>query len=154
MEHARHVFRAALVLMVVIVAVVLGRALLVPKSYGEYGPYRYDNVAEQMNARKPAHAGAQSCSGCHPAEFQKRTAGAHKTVSCEVCHAPLAVHVADGKPTAKMPIDRSFTLCARCHRKIAGRPEKFPQVVLEQHVQGPVEGKVCLDCHDPHTPKM
>jgi hypothetical protein len=40
---------------------------------------------------------------------------------------------------------------------VLGRPEKFPQVVLEQHLSdlgaGPPEGKVCLDCHDPHSPK-
>ena len=53
----------------------------------------------------------------------------------------------------KPPIDRSFTLCARCHRKMAARPPKFPQVDLDQHVNGPVEGKVCLQCHDPHSPK-
>jgi hypothetical protein len=57
-----------------------------------------------------------------------------------------------------MPVDRSYTLCARCHRKVLARPDKFPQVVLEQHLQeqqaaGPVEGKICLDCHDPHSPK-
>jgi len=154
MEHARHVFRALLVLVVGVAAVFLGRGFLVPKSYGLYGHYRYDNVAEQMNIRKPAHGGPQSCAGCHAAQAEKRAAGAHKTVSCEICHAPLAVHVTDGKATAKMPVDRSFTLCARCHRKILGRPEKFPQVVPEQHVQGPLEGRVCLDCHEPHSPKL
>ena len=55
---------------------------------------------------------------------------------------------------ATMAVDRGFALCARCHRKILGRPEQFPQVVLEQHVQGPVQGAVCLDCHDPHSPKL
>jgi hypothetical protein len=70
-----------------------------------------------------------------------------------VCHGPLLRHVASGKVTAKMPTDPSFALCARCHRKIAGRPEKFPQVVLEQHVPVAVEGRVCLECHDPHSPK-
>lgn len=153
MEHARHVFRVALVLVVVIAAVSLGRGLLVPKSYGLYGPYRYDNVAEQMNVRKPAHGGPAACGECHTEEFKKRSAGSHKTVSCEVCHAPLAVHVKDDGSVAAMPVDRSFTLCARCHRKIDGRPAKFPQVDLDQHVSGPVEGKVCLGCHDPHSPK-
>jgi len=66
--------------------------------------------------------------------------------------------VLDGKRTAAMPVDRSFLLCARCHRKVLARPDKFPQVVLEQHLveqqaAGPVEGKICLDCHDPHSPK-
>ncbi len=154
MEHARHVFRALLVLVAGGAVVFLGRGFLVPRSYGLYGHYRYDNVAEQMNAHRPAHGGPQSCAGCHAAQAQKWSSGAHKAVSCEVCHAPLLVHVTDGKATARMPVERSFTLCARCHRKILGRPEKFPQVVLEQHVQGPVEGRVCLDCHEPHFPKL
>jgi hypothetical protein len=152
MEHARHVFRVALVLVAVLAAVFLTRGLLVPKSYGLYGPYRYDNVREQMNIRPPAYAGAAACAECHADEAKKRSAGAHRTVNCEVCHAPLGFHVkADGAIVAP-PIDRSFTLCARCHRKILGRPAKFPQVDLEQHVGGAVEGRVCLQCHDPHSP--
>ncbi len=154
MEHARHVFRVALVLLVVIAAVFLGRGFLVPRSYGTFGPYRADNVAEQMKARPPAHAGAASCTPCHKAKAEARAAGSHKSVSCEVCHAPLLRHVADGKVTGSMPIDKSFTLCARCHRRIQGRPEKFPQVVLEQHVTSKLEGAVCLECHDPHSPKL
>jgi hypothetical protein len=154
MEHARHVFRAFLVLAVIVVAISLGRGFLIPKSFGLYGPYRADNVAEQMAVRTPQHGGVQSCAACHDVQAQKRAAGMHKTVSCEVCHGPLSLHVAAGKRTAPMPVDKSFTLCARCHRKILGRPEKFPQVTLEQHVQGPVQGQVCLDCHDPHSPKL
>ncbi len=159
MEHARHVFRALLVLLVVIVAVSLGRGSLRPKSYGQFGPFRGENVAEQMNVRPPQHGGAASCATCHPAQAQKRSAGRHQAVSCEVCHGPLALHVTGGKRTAAMPMDPSFGLCARCHRKILGRPEKFPQVVLDQHVQEkggslPVQGRACLDCHDPHSPQL
>jgi hypothetical protein len=158
MEHARHVFRASLVLLVVVVAVSLGRGALRPRSYGAYGSYRGDNVAEQMNVRTPQHGGAASCEGCHAQQAQKRAGGRHATVNCEACHAPLAAHVAEGKKTTAMPTDPSFGLCARCHRKILGRPEKFPQVVLEQHVKdqggGAVQGRVCLDCHDPHSPKL
>ena len=158
MEHARHVFRAILLLLAVVVVVSLGRGFLVPDSYGKYGAYRADNVQEQMNVRAPRHGGPASCAACHAKEAGKRAAGGHRSVSCEVCHAPLARHAADGKRTAAMPVDQSYTLCARCHRKVVGRPEKFPQVVLDQHVvekgaSGPVEGKVCLDCHDPHSPK-
>jgi hypothetical protein len=91
---------------------------------------------------------------CHDDRAKVHAAGAHKAVSCEICHGPLGTHVKDGDVVAKMNVDRSFTLCARCHRKILGRPEKFPQVVLSQHVQSPLEGKVCLECHDPHSPKL
>ncbi len=158
MEHARHVFRVIFVLLLALVAFVLGRSWLVPKSFGMYGSYRFDNVAEQAAIRAPVHAGAAACADCHDDKSKKIGAGVHKRVSCEICHGALGIHVKDGDLVAKMPIDRSFTLCARCHRKILGRPEKFPQVVLEQHVQqmGPakLEGKVCLDCHDPHSPKL
>jgi hypothetical protein len=153
MEHARHVFRVLFVLLLAIVVVVLGRTLLVPKSYGMYGPYRYDNVKEQAHARPPLHAGAAACAECHDDRAKTLAGGSHRNVSCEVCHAPLGRHVKDGDVVAEMRVDRSFTLCARCHRKVDGRPEKFPQVVLQQHVQTGLEGKVCLECHDPHSPK-
>ncbi len=153
MEHARHVFRVVLVLIVGLVAVTLARGFLIPKSFGLYGPYRYDNVPEQMNIRVPAHRGAAACGECHDAEFKLRAAGAHKNVSCEICHAPLLMHVKEDGSVEAPPVDRSYMLCARCHRKIDGRPARFPQVVLEQHVNGPVEGNVCITCHNPHSPK-
>ena len=154
MEHARHVFRVALVLVVALVAILIARGFLVPKSYGMYGPYRYDNVVEQMNVRVPAHRGPAACGECHSDQFTQRAAGSHKNVSCEICHVPFAMHVKEDGSVEAPVIDRSYTLCARCHRKIEGRPAKFPQVVLDQHVNGPVEGKVCLGCHDPHSPKL
>jgi hypothetical protein len=159
MESARHVFRVFSLLILVVAVVVLGRSFLVPRSFGAYGPYRFDNVAEQAHARVPQHGGAASCGACHAKRLDVVKAGAHRTVSCEICHAPLAAHVKAGAKTADMRVDASFTMCARCHRRIDGRPAKFPQVVLEQHVSEKgattgVEGKVCLDCHDPHSPKL
>jgi len=154
MEHARHVFRVLFVLLLAIVAIVVGRTLLVPKSYGLYGSYRFDNVAEQASARVPLHGGAVACADCHEDRAKVVSAGSHKSVSCEICHAPLGRHVKDGDVVAKMNVDHSFTLCARCHQKILGRPEPFPQVVLSQHVKSKLEGKVCLECHDPHSPKL
>ena len=154
MEHARHVFRVVFVLLLALVAFVLGRSLLVPKSYAMYGPYRFDNVAEQARARPPLHGGAASCAACHADRAKKVAAGVHAHVSCEICHAPLGLHVRDGARVAAMRVDRSYGLCARCHRKLDGRPAKFPQVVLEQHVQGALGADACLDCHDPHSPKL
>ena len=154
MEHARHVFRVLFVLLVAVVGIVLVRSFLVPASYGLYGPYRFDNVAEQAAIRPPLHGGAVACGECHEDRSKAVAAGVHRTVSCEVCHAPLGRHVKGGDVVAPMAVDRSFTLCARCHRKIDGRPTAFPQVVLEQHVQGGLEGRVCLECHDPHSPKL
>lgn len=159
MEHARHVLRALSFLLLAVIVFVVGRTALVPRSYGLYGPYRHDNVAEQAGARPPLHRGAAACAECHDDRAKALAGGAHARVSCEVCHGPAGRHVADGEVIAAMNVDRSFTLCSRCHRRILGRPEKFPQVVLEQHLhdQGAssrLEGKVCLECHDPHSPKL
>ncbi|HEX9401471.1 MAG TPA: cytochrome C [Anaeromyxobacter sp.] len=154
MEHARHVFRVVLVLLLLVIAVVIGRSFLIPRSFGTYGNYRFDNVAEQAAARPPLHAGAKSCADCHDDRYVAVGKGRHAKVSCEVCHAPLGKHVKDGDVVAKMPIDRSVRLCAYCHRKIDGRPAGFPQIVLEKHVDGGLGAKGCLDCHDPHSPKL
>ena len=153
MEHGKHVFRIVILVAVLLAVVLLARGFLVPKTYGLYGRYRGANVAQQMDARPVLHGGAAACAECHSDQAGKRASGAHKSVSCEICHAPLGAHVLADGSVVKPPIDRSFTLCARCHRKVAARPAGFPQVDLDQHVNGPVEGKVCLECHDPHSPK-
>jgi hypothetical protein len=154
MEHGRHVFRVAFVLLVGLVVVVIGRSFLIPRSYGLYGDYRFDNVAEQANARPPLHGGARSCGDCHDERLAALAKGTHARVSCEVCHAPLGRHVKDGDVVAKMPVDRSFRLCTRCHAKIEGRPAGFPQVVVQQHVKGSLGADGCLECHDAHSPKL
>jgi hypothetical protein len=156
MEHARHVFRVLLVLLLVLIVVVVGRSFLVPKSFGTYGHYRYDNVAEQMAARPALHGGARSCAGCHAERAKAVAGGAHVKVSCEVCHGPLGSHVKDGKviQAAAVAIDRTPKLCEYCHAKIDGRPAKFPQVVVHKHVDGGIGPKGCLECHDPHSPKL
>ena len=154
MEHARHVFRVHHVLLLVLVVVVVGRSFLIPRSFGMYGNYRYDNVQEQMEVRAPVHGGARSCADCHDDRFQAVGKGSHAKVSCEVCHGPLGRHVKEGDVVAKMAIERSPKLCGYCHRKIDGRPPKFPQVVFEKHVDGGLGPKGCLECHDPHSPKL
>lgn len=154
MEHARHVFRVSLVLLVGVIVVVIGRSFLIPRSFGLYGNYRFDNVAEQANVRSPLHGGARSCADCHDDRSAAIAKGTHARVSCEVCHAPLGKHVKDGDVIAKMPVDPSVRLCSYCHLKIAGRPAKFPQISIEQHVEGGLGDRGCLDCHDPHSPKL
>ncbi len=156
MEHSRHVIRVIALFVVLLAAMFIGRTFLVPESYGMYGSYRFANVAEQANARPPLHGGAESCAPCHEKQWKIRDDGGHKVVSCEVCHGPLGKHVAEGKKIADMPIERSWTLCALCHNKIAGRPATFPQKDVEQHIRGKgkakLEGAVCFECHEPHAP--
>ena len=150
----KHIFRVFLLLILFVVVLVLGRLAFVPKSWGKYGWYRGDNVAEQRD--KPVmHGGDDSCKNCHAAQFETHHAGKHANVRCEVCHAPLAAHVKDNKKAAPMPFDRSRNLCLRCHQQLLARPASFPQVQPRQHVEqngGDWGEQVCLQCHQPHSP--
>ena len=159
MEHARHVLRVVFLLILVVVGFTLFRSFVVPSSYGMYGPYRFDDVAEQR-AKPVIHRGSASCKGCHPKQWTLREDGEmHMKVSCEVCHGPLTGHATGDKKDVDnklkdMPMDKTWALCARCHRKLDGRPKDFPQVNLddEKHTKGEkIEGSVCKGCHDPHS---
>ena len=155
MEHARHVFRVVLVLLL---GLIVGRdRALVPH------PALVRDL-RQLPVRQRGRAGRGAAAAPRRRAVVRRlprrsatprsARARHATVSCEVCHAPLGKHVQDGDVVAKMPVDRSVRLCAYCHRKLDGRPAKFPQIVLEKHVDGGLGPKGCLDCHDPHSPKL
>jgi hypothetical protein len=154
LRHAKHIFRVFLLLIVGVVALILGRDLLIPPTFGEYGHFRGSNVAEQSG--KPVrHGGDRSCQSCHAEQFETHESGAHKPVHCELCHAPVAVHAAGGKKIATMPIRKSADLCISCHERMEARPASQPQVQPKQHVleQGSEPSpESCFDCHDPHSP--
>jgi hypothetical protein len=154
-EHKKHVFRVFLLLGAVVAAGLVARVLAVPASFGRYGFYRADNLAEQA-AREVRHGGDAACGGCHAARKTQHDGGAHRPVPCEDCHDALATHVRDGKRVAEMRRTRSVTkLCARCHRDLAARRESFPRVNIEKHVAdrgAVVSDTVCFDCHNPHDP--
>jgi hypothetical protein len=154
--HAKHVFRAAILLLAVLVAMVLGRSLFVPETWGEFGRYRGAAVTEYRN--KPVrHGGDESCEMCHDVEYAAHAAGVHASVKCELCHGPVALHVdlEQGEVVAEMPIRKSRDLCELCHRRLAARPADFPQVDVREHVLengGEMTPDACFDCHDPHSP--
>ena len=50
LTHTKHVFRAAILLLAVLVAMVLGRSLFVPKTWGEFGRYRGAAVTDFRRA--------------------------------------------------------------------------------------------------------
>jgi hypothetical protein len=152
--HAKHIVRAAVLLVVGVVVLVLGRSLFVPSSWGQYGAYRGANRFEQM-AVPVRHGGNTSCAECHPDEYDTVTSGSHHTLACEGCHAPLASHVADDELVADMPIRRSVGLCLNCHQELEGRPAAQPQINAAQHVEeqgGELTEDACFDCHEAHSP--
>lgn len=142
---AGHLFRLALLYLCGTLAFLALRSFAVPRSFGEYGHYRGNAIAEI--AAHPLHfAGHQTCETCHADIAQTKSSGKHAHVNCEACHGPLAKHADDpsidpGKPDTAV-------LCARCHAASAARPASFPQVDVEQHSGG----VPCNTCHQPHNP--
>lgn len=154
MEHAKHIIRAVLLLVLAAVAFVLVRHFLYPKSFGVHGHYRFDSVAEYA-AQIPAHGAPDACADCHDEEAEVKADGKHASVSCEVCHGPLRTHVEEDAKVAAMPVSRSHELCGVCHRRLVARRDGFPQVVFIDHVKergAEMTEAVCLECHDAHSP--
>jgi len=154
MEHAKHIVRAVLILVVVATTFVFVRSLATPRSFGMYGAYRFDSVAEYA-AAEPVHGAPGACAECHEEQTKALSGGKHASVSCEVCHAPLAGHVTNGEQVGPMPVRRSFSLCANCHQRLTARPKDFPQVVLAEHLAtsgSTLSEGVCLECHKAHDP--
>ena len=170
MEHTKHLWRAVLILLVLSLGYLLGRGFLVPATFGEYGQFRGANLAEQINVRVPNHGnGPESCAPCHAERVKEIAKTPHRVINCETCHGPLRTHVdypnieafmknpGQFKRTAPMEIHTAQELCVRCHDAQPAKPKGFPTVEVVQHLKemdvepGP---NVCMECHDPHDPKI
>jgi hypothetical protein len=151
MEHSKHIWRAAFLLVFILVGVVVGRHFLIPPSFGQAGYYRYDALFEHM-AKEPVHGAPDACADCHDDIAAAKASGKHAPVKCEVCHDTLASHVKDGDKFANMRINRSWELCAYCHQKLPGRPALVAQVDLLEHLElspgQPIPAEACVQCHD------
>lgn len=146
MKDAGHLFRMASLFLLGIVVFLVLRSFLVPKSFGQYGHYRGNALAE-VKEHAIKYAGHQTCETCHTDVLEIKEKGKHARVACESCHGPLAKHADD--PTGVQP-DKLDTkvLCVRCHEASTAKPKKFPQVVSEDHAGG----LACNECHKPHSP--
>ncbi len=143
-----HLIRLAVVMGIALVAFVLLRAAVVPKSFGEYGHYRGNAIAE-IASRPVVHAGHEVCEGCHTDVVDQKKLGKHVVVPCEACHGPQAKH-ADDPGTIKPPKIDTAVVCARCHEANSAKPKGFPQVASAEHSGG----LACDTCHQPHKPKI
>jgi hypothetical protein len=151
-----------LILISGIVVLALGgllfKRLLIPKSFGLYGPYRADAIAEA--ALVPIrHATNASCFSCHPYEAGIHKAGRHHTISCEFCHGTYADHVTDNKKTGTLPVKKEkeiTTLCLRCHNtEIKARQEEVIKTVAMPNHLSDQNVKLthnCNQCHHVHAP--
>lgn len=142
-------FRAIVVVILIVVFFIVAKQLARPDSFGEFGYYRGDNVAEWMSMEKNyAAPGSKTCNECHDKVVQIISLGEHGKLDCQSCHGPLMAHVL--KPTDSQPkVLGNASLCGTCHREIAGRTkEQIATVKLDEHSGG----LDCVRCHDPHQP--
>lgn len=143
-----HLLRLAAVMLIALVAFVVLRAAVVPKSFGEYGHYRGNAIAE-LAARPIAHAGHQACEGCHTEVVDQKAQGKHSQLHCEVCHGAQAKHAEDPASVTPLKPDTAV-ICARCHEANSAKPRSFPQVASAEHSGG----LACGTCHQPHRPSI
>ena len=94
MKHNLHLTRAFLLIIAIMVIGVLVRPLLVPASYGKFGPYRGDHLEEERSTI-PIYPGENSCLVCHEDRLEKAEGG-HAKVPCVDCHY-LGVPHAEGE---------------------------------------------------------
>jgi Cytochrome c3 len=143
-----HLIRLAVVMAIAVVAFVVLRATVVPKSFGQYGHYRGAAIAE-IAARPVAFAGRDTCESCHTEVVDQKKLGRHIGLSCEACHGAQSKH-ADDPATVQPPKLDTAVICARCHEANSAKPKGFPQVVTADHSGG----LACNTCHQPHRPKI
>jgi len=143
-----HLIRLAAVIAIALVAFVILRAAVVPRSFGEYGHYRGAAVGE-IASRPVAFAGHDTCEVCHTDVVDQKKLGKHAVVACEACHGAQARHADDPSSVQPAKLDTTV-ICARCHEANAAKPKNFPQVATADHSGG----VACDTCHQPHRPKI
>ena len=141
-----HLIRLAAVMIIAAAAFVFIRAAVIPRSFGQYGHYRGNAIAE-IAAQPVAFAGHQVCEGCHAEVVDQKKLGKHVVVPCEACHGALANHAEDPTSITPPKLDTAV-ICARCHEANSAKPKMFPQVVTADHSGG----IACDTCHQPHKP--
>jgi hypothetical protein len=137
------IFRLVLLTLAIIVSYIVARHLLTPASFGQYGFFRGEALAEHAS-HTPVFAGKQACDECHSDEIQKLANGKHKTLSCEACHGVSRDHTEN--PDI-LPVKMTGNHCIRCHESNPSRPAWFKQIVVKDHYSGK-----CTECHVPHQP--
>lgn len=131
-----------------LIAFVALRAVVVPRSFGQYGHYRGAAISE-IAARPVVFAGHDVCESCHTDVVDIKKQGRHRVVPCEACHGAQAQHADDPASVKPAKLDTAV-VCARCHETNSAKPKAFPQVVTADHAGG----LACDTCHQPHRPKI
>jgi hypothetical protein len=138
------VLRIVLLAVGIVVIYSVARYFLTPPSFGRYGWFRGEALAE-IAARPMVYGGKKACEECHSDEVQKLSKHEHKDLSCEGCHGPGQAHA--DNPDVKME-KLGYGICVRCHEANPSRPKWHKQIVSKTHYTG----SKCIECHVPHSP--
>jgi transcription elongation factor Elf1 len=148
----RHTVPVFALLVVVVIAGLVARELFVPDTYGRYGSYRAEAVAEARD-KPQSYVGVQTCATCHEEIARLRSKDVHAKVQCETCHGTGAAHATN--PETAMVVPDGRTACLTCHQKLDARLASFPQIDVAAHFAflGVVDPNLaCTECHSPHEP--
>jgi cytochrome c554/c'-like protein len=146
MKLPEQVRRLGLVVGVLVLAIVVVRFVVVPRSLVARDFHRASTVARE--AAKPVkHAGSDTCVNCHEDVGIKKAKSYHRGLACETCHGPAVGHAED-PGSAKPPAPRDRKFCPVCHAYDPARPTGFPQINPVTH--NPTVA--CITCHNPHDP--
>jgi predicted CXXCH cytochrome family protein len=150
-----HVLRPPLAIAFLVLAVLLTRAVLVPRDFavGERG-YMYDwhrqgNEAE-WKAMPAAYQPVSVCRDCHSAEVVALSQSPHAGINCQDCHGPARSHP-DVPPA--LSINRSPALCLRCHARLP-YPNSPRGALAGVNAAEHHPGAPCAECHNPHKPNV
>ncbi|GAB6083711.1 cytochrome c [Desulfuromonas carbonis] len=150
-----HVWRPLYVVIALVVAILLFRAIYVPKDFGvqergyTFGFHRLGNEQE-WKAFPAKYKESNYCNECHEDKVGSLSASQHAMIPCENCHGPALNHPEDPE---KLAIDRSRDLCIRCHSALvmpsSGR-NNIPGIDPATHNAE----MGCSECHNPHNPSL
>ena len=149
--------RIVLVFVGIIAIVLVGRMIMLPDSWGEYGYYRGAYIDQEAH-KSISYGTNKSCQECHSNVYDLAQHSKHKRLSCEICHAPITDHIKDGQKIATMPTKQGkeqVELCLRCHKKIVGRSPKIKTIIsAKDHLEekGVKLDHSCNQCHTVHAP--
>jgi hypothetical protein len=149
-----HVWRPLFIVLAIVGGILFTRTLLVPEDFGiyergyMYGWHRKSNEADWKKVRVK-YKTEKVCIECHKGKYDDISNSGHATISCENCHGPAYDHPKD---PIGLSIDRSRSLCIRCHAKLPypnTARGKIPGINPEKHYPQ----AECVMCHIPHNPK-
>jgi len=152
-SYRSHTIRLVMIIVALVVVFALVRSFLVPESFGTYGHYRGDNLAEQVNMPL-VHQESAFCRECHQEQHTSWQGSKHSAVNCEVCHGHWEIHNGNLKT---MTAVKSNDACLLCHQELTGRPASVSQIKnfalhRAEKDERKTGAQTCVECHNPHAP--